>query len=603
MRHGDATGQTILDLFETIGARTPDRLAVSDETRAISFAALAGGRDALARRLLASGVGRGDVVSLYARPSVALVEAFLAVLAIGAVYHPIDPDEPPERMQQMLSDSGSRLLLAAGTVPSAIVAPALLRLDAAMPDASAAEPLPLPGPDPDDLAYLIFTSGSTGAPKGVEISHRSLAALAQFQGRYFSLRTDDRALAMASPGFDASIWEMTLGLLCGGSLVCLCRSGRTPAAVAEAIAASGITVATLTPSYLATLPQQPMQGVRVLISAGEACHVPLVRHWAAGRRFCNAYGPTEATICSTIASIDAEAASDPPIGVAIDGARVEVLDERLRPVPDGVEGEICIGGTAVGHGYRGNPGLTAAAFVPDPFSRQPGARLYRTGDRGHRRPDGNIVFAGRRDRVIKIRGMRVALAEIERALRRCPGIDDATVLSPTELAAVDGNGQGDGFGLVACLCPSGAAAVDGDAVRAHLADWLPAHMLPSHLVSVASFPLMPSGKVDRVALARAAAPAAGTGSGEGDLRSETERIVAEAWRRHLERQTILRDDNFLEIGGHSMVAVRVLAELRATFAVQISVRSLFENPRLCDFAAAIDGLRGPGDRSGQPAPE
>jgi len=574
-------------LFEARAAAAPDALAVLAGERRLTYRQLDERANRVAHRLIREGVRPGHIVgSMTGRSAEALV-AFLGIAKSGGVYLPLDPALPPDRLGYILDDSGARLVLTgaehAGRVRDDRVR--TIELDAEWRTIEAQEPGTSPGvrPAPDAPAYLIYTSGSTGRPKGVEVPHRGVSNLASALSREFSLTPDDRVALFASLSFDASIWEITMALLNGSALCVLDPSSMTPQETAKAIREQGVTAATFPPTFLSTLKGDELDTVRLMVVAGEHCPTGLVRTWAPGRLFVNAYGPTETTVCATMGTCDPAAAYAPPIGRPLANFRAYVMDRWLNPLPAGVPGELYVGGTGLAHGYRGKPGLTAQSFMPDPYG-PPGARLYRTGDLARYLPDGRLQYVGRVDHQVKIRGFRVEPAEIEAAITRYPGVREAVVSVRDDR-------------LVAYIVLDDASRIIADRsgltgeLHRFLQGSLPAYMLPSAYVTLDAMPLTSSGKVDRQALPE---PGLDGGGDDGDddfdaPQTATEQTIAEIWGEVLKLRRIAREDDFLEIGGHSLVAAQVITHVRERFAVNVPIRVLFENPVLADFAEAVDG--------------
>jgi acyl-coenzyme A synthetase/AMP-(fatty) acid ligase len=374
-----------------------------------------------------------------------------------------------------------------------------------------------------------------------------------------------------------------MALLNGSALCVLDPSAMTPQETARLISEQKVTAATFPPTFLSTLRGDELGTVRLMVVAGEQCPNGLVRTWAPGRTFVNAYGPTETTVCATMGTCDPAAAYAPPIGRPLANFRTYVMDRWLNPLPAGVPGELYVGGTGLAHGYRGKPGLTAQSFMPDPYG-PPGARLYRTGDLVRYLPDGRLQYVGRVDQQVKIRGFRVELAEIEAAITRYPGVREAAVVVRDDR-------------LVAYVVLDDASRILADRsgltgeLHRFLQGSLPTYMLPSSYVTLDALPLTSSGKVDRQALPE---PDLAGGGGDDDFdapQTDTEQTIAEIWAEVLKLKRVAREDDFLEIGGHSLVAAQVITRVRETFEVNVLIRVLFENPVLADFAEAVDAAR------------
>ncbi|WP_406132678.1 amino acid adenylation domain-containing protein [Streptomyces zaomyceticus] len=430
----EAPTRPLLDLFEERAGSTPGATALVFGEDTVSYAELDARANRLAHVLVARGAGPETVVASALDRSVELVVTVLAVLKSGAAHLPVDPGYPERRVAHILGDTAPSLLLAdSGTVlPAGTSVP---RVDVDDPGTGAAlRRAPASGPPPgarraegDLPAYVIHTSGSTGLPKGVVVTRSGLAELAAHQRDTLAVDADSRVLQFASPGFDAFFWELAMALSAGAALVLAPARSLLPGpGLRRLIDEQRVTHATLPPSVLRVLPSDALPGVRVLVSAGEALDAAQQRRWAPGRTLINAYGPTETTVCATMSRPLAENAGTPPIGGAVRGTRLHVLDDALRPVPHGVVGELYVAGAGLARGYLGRPGLTAQRFVADPYGPA-GTRMYRTGDLARRNPSGELEFAGRADDQVKVRGHRIEPGEIEARLAGHPGVSAAAV--------------------------------------------------------------------------------------------------------------------------------------------------------------------------------
>jgi amino acid adenylation domain-containing protein len=515
--------------------------------------------------------------------------ALLGILKAGAAYLPLDPGYPPERVSYILADAGAAALVTDSATERRLPPPRtpIVVLDDS-DDRDAIDGAPDTPPDspagPDNLAYVIYTSGSTGRPKGVEISHRSAVGLAHTVRESFGVRPDDRVAQFASLSFDASVWELLMAIGAGACLTIVPTSGEGASEIEGRLRDLRITVGTFPPSFLATVDPAKLPALRLVVSAGEHCAASLARAWSAGRRFVNAYGPTEATVCATFADPDGD--TTPTIGRPLPGVSAHALGIDLDPLPAGVPGELHLAGIGLARGYRGRPSTTAAVFVPDPYGPS-GTRLYRTRDFGRRLATGEIQHIGRIDQQVKIRGYRIECGEIESTLAGHPAVGQAAVVVTDTPAA--------GPQLVAYVTPGVSKPDDADSVldpaelHRFLASALPQYMIPSRFGVLADLPRTTSGKIDRAALPELTEiPAAAEVHGNAP-ETPTERRIAAIWARMLGLSWVSRADNFLEIGGHSLVAAQVIAAIREELGVRrIPVRLLFELPSLSDFSTAID---------------
>ncbi|WP_203963598.1 non-ribosomal peptide synthetase [Actinocatenispora thailandica] len=584
-------------LDELIGAqvrRTPDATAVAAETGELSYHRLWRRAGALAAELAEAGVGPGTPVAVCADRGPNLLTALLAVLRAGGHYLPVDPGYPADRIRFMLDDAAAPVLLAdrarLGQLPATgarirCLDDPIEPTDAAPDAASHQHPRGGAHRDPGAAAYLIYTSGSTGRPKGVLTSHRAIVNRLCWMQRRFRLGADDAVLQKTPISFDVSVWELFWPLLAGATVVFARPDGhRDPAYLAELVDRAGVTTAHFVPSmlgpFLDALPAGAGRTLRRIVTSGEELPVALARRCvgALPAELHNLYGPTEAAVDVTAWHCAPDALADPdlttvPLGTPIDNVAVHVLDDRLRPVPPGTIGEICLGGAAPALGYLHRPAATAASFVPDPYG-PPGARLYRTGDLGRWRPDGSVLeFRGRRDGQVKIRGQRVELGEVEAALRAAPGVRAAAAdLRP------DATGEPVLVGWVVGTPPD----------RAALRATLPDAAVPSVLSTVDRLPVSPSGKLDRSALPTPTGP---SGTGEVRYRNTDEEAVAGIWAQVLGVATIGPDDDFFALGGHSLRAAAILARIRAVLGVEVTLGAMFAAPTVAGLARAVAAAR------------
>jgi amino acid adenylation domain-containing protein/non-ribosomal peptide synthase protein (TIGR01720 family) len=560
---------SVVEMFAAHVARDPAAVAVECDGQRVSYGELDRRARRLSSHLRGLGVGPETRVALSLPRSVDLVVAVLGVWKAGAAYVPVDPEYPAARIEHMLEDSQARLLLTARPVAARpAFAGRTVWLDDPLPEAAeSAEPaLPLP----EALAYVIYTSGSTGKPKGAMLEHRGLSNVAAVQQRVFDLGPQSVVLQFASLSFDASVWEIAMALGSGARLVlCPEETSRAGEGLSALLTDTRVTHATLPPSTLAALPERPYADLRVVVSAGEACTRELARKWTtASRRFFNAYGPTETTICATIEPADPDEAGPLSIGRPLPGLVVRILDRDQRLAPIGVPGELCVGGIGVGRGYLGLDTLTRERFVPDPFAGEPSARLYRTGDLARWREDGRIDYLGRLDHQVKLRGYRIELGEIEAVLEGHPAVQQA-------LALVHGNQ------LVAYVTGKPGQTLAAPALREHAASRLPDYMVPLRILALDAFPLTPNGKIDRKKLPdpEPAAQRAAFAAPE----TEAEKTLAAIWSAVLKKQPIGIHDNFFALGGDSILGLQIIA--RATQAgLRLRPRQLFEHQTIAELA-------------------
>jgi amino acid adenylation domain-containing protein len=579
--NGPDTGYTgelcIHELVHAQVLRTPDAPALRFEEQRLGYAELYRRSCRLANRLRREGVGPETRVAICMEAAPEMVVAVLGVLLAGGAYLPLDPELPSERRTYVLRDAAPLLLLTQTGLAERLEdwGVPLLVVDAeAERIARESERAPQTGVGPDNLAYVIYTSGSTGRPKGVLVEHRGVGNTFLELGRVYGAAPGERNLAYAPLFFDASVADIFTALCSGAELVLARREAMMPGEdLLRVLREQRITHLKIMPSALAVTPVEPLPELRTIVTGGETLAAELVRRWGAGRRFFNGYGATEAGIRMTSSAYTADA-GDPPIGRAVANTQLYVLDAQLEPVPVGVAGELYIGGVGMARGYLGRPELTAERFVPDPHRGAAGARLYRTGDVGRRRADGEVEFLGRTDHQVKVRGYRVELGEIEAVLRTHGQVKEAAVLlredvpgQPRLVAYVAGEA---GAELTAAELRERLARL-----RAYLAERLPEYMVPGAFVVLERLPVTSNGKVDRRAL-----PAPERASEEEYVapRTAVEELVAEIWAELLQLERVGVTENFFVLGGHSLLATQVVSQLRKTLGIEVPLSAMFEQP-------------------------
>lgn len=568
--------------FERVAAVRPDHPAVEWHGEARTYAQLNRDANRFAHVLRSRSIHEGDVVGICLDRSRDLIAGILGIMKAGAAFLPLDPAYPPDRILGMCDDAHVQAIVTTHALRETIGLPpgAVIPLDDREPMlAGAAEDDPPVAGSPDGLAYVIFTSGSTGRPKGSMLHHRGLCNLAAAQQSLLPLGPGSRVLQFASPSFDASVWELVMALLSGGTLVLADRESLlTGQGLRDVLLRDRISVITLPPSALAVLPEGPYPALRSIVVAGERCPADLVDRWGKGRQFVNAYGPTEATVCASAHECTGRYRNDPPIGKPLSNVRLHILDRYGQHVPPGVPGELFIGGAGVAWGYCGRPDLTAERFVPDPFSGD-GGRLYRSGDLCRYRHDAGIEFLGRCDTQVKVRGYRIEPGEIRAALGVYPQIAVAEVIVREDC-------PGDQR-ITAYVVPRDGMHPDPEELRALLHRTLPRFMIPAAFVFLDALPLTPAGKVDLKALPPPPAPAPSAGedlSGPADpIEADLAAICAEL----LGVPHVGVHDNFFDLGGHSLLATRFIARIRDRYGIEIPVRALFEDPTVAGVAAVL----------------
>ncbi|MEV2271293.1 amino acid adenylation domain-containing protein [Nonomuraea africana] len=560
--------------------RRPEAPAVRQWEETLSFAALAGAARGLAAELRARGVLPEHRVGVCLRRRPSMVTGVLGVLLSGGAYVPLDPEGPAARRAEIIRDAGIDVVVADEETAALFADPVLVpraghatgTADTERDDTERDCPA-----RPENLAYVLYTSGSTGRPKGVMVSHHSLLSYALAFGRFTGAGEDTRSFGFAALGFDVSVLDILVPLAAGGSVQLAGEADRAdPVRLQRFAAEHEVTWGCVPVALLPLLDPAGLPAWRTVITGAEAPGPEQVERWSAdGRRFLNCYGPTEATVCVTAFEAAGRWERPLPIGRTLDGHRAYVVGDDLRPVGPGVPGELLIGGFGLGRGYLGRPALTAERFVPDPWG-EPGERLYRTGDLVVRQDDGELMFLGRTDRQVKIRGQRVEIGEVETALRAHHEVAHAVV------EAVEGR---DGTRLVAFCAPAGSSEED---LLAHCAQRLPAAMVPSRVVLLPSLPLLASGKVDGEAL-RALLPEGPASAGPAP-ETALERQVAAVWARVLgvPVEKVGMDDDFFASGGHSISAMRLVSAIRSELDRPVAAEDVFAGRTVAGLVAAIE---------------
>ena len=572
-------GRTLHALVDASVRAHADAPALCSPRERLTYRELDRSAEAIAGALRDRGVGRGDLVGICAGRSGAVVAALLGTLRAGAAFVPFDESSPPARLGELIRDARPACVLHGGDVEGRLAAAdggaPLLGLERMPPEANAASFRRVPC-GPHDRAYVIYTSGSTGRPKGVEIDHRGIVNRLLWMQDAFGLAPGERVLHKTPLTFDVSVWEVFWPLLAGATIVPAVADGhRDPDHLAELIERFGVTTAHFVPSMLqAFVASGRLAGCRSLrraICSGEALAPSLARAFRreSGAELHNLYGPTEASIDVTHHPVPAPVGVDVPIGRPIANTQIHVLDDQLRPVAVGEEGEICIAGVGLATGYLHRPALTAERFVPNPLGR---GRLYRTGDLGCWRADGTIAFHGRRDGQVKVRGYRVELGEVEAAIARVPGVAAAAV-------AVEA-----GQRLAALVEAAPDAALETAALGVAAARVLPGYMVPARFVAVARLPRLTSGKLDRAAVGELLARAPAAPPAPGAAGSGANGPAAAAWRQVLGREHVRGSDDFFHVGGDSIRSLEVVLRLRRQ-GYPVSVRDVFRHPVLDAFEA------------------
>jgi amino acid adenylation domain-containing protein/non-ribosomal peptide synthase protein (TIGR01720 family) len=583
--------KTIVHLFEEQVARTPDNMAVVFEDRQLTYAELNQQANRLAHYLHTlkdtvhgSRFTDNCLIALCVERSPEMVIGLLGILKAGWAYVPMDPDYPPERLNYMLDDSQAPLLLTQSRLKDLL--PATETRIVYLDEAEAFDQQPTANlavvSGPTDLAYVIYTSGSTGKPKGVQIIHAGLTNLVFAQIQAFQLTSASRQLQFASFSFDAAVSEIATALLSGATLCLVNKTRLTDTDFVTFLDQQRISHITLPPSFLNSLPQETLPHLKTLVVAGEACPVSLLSHWAKDRHFINAYGPTENTVCASMAVCFSDM-SNISIGRPIANIQIHILDLNHQPQPVGIPGELCIAGVGLARGYLNRPELTTEKFIEvELFDEK--QRIYKTGDLARWLPDGNLEYLGRLDHQVKLRGFRIELGEIEAVLMQHEAVQEAV----TVLRERDGNRT-----LVAYITTHNGEFIIHHSsfitdLRARLKDILPNYMIPTHFMVLGKLPLTPNGKIDRKALPD---PELAEGSVDYEPpRNTIEQQLAEIWSTVLKRSDISVHDNFFDLGGDSILSIQIVARARQA-GLGLSPRDVFAHQTLAELAHAVKPLR------------
>ena len=608
----------IHELFEAQAATTPESIALEFAGKQLTYRELNRRANQLAHYLRRLGIGPEKLVGICLERSLEMVIGLLGILKAGGAYVPFDPTYPRERLEFMLNDSQCSFLVTQrstiedrgwrmedGGFPSSILGSQMkvVCLDTDLEIiASESEQNPRSEVKPDNVAYVIYTSGSTGSPKGVEVLHRSLANCLHAMAQRIEFTEQDVLLAVTTISFDIAALELYLPLLGGGKVVVASpEDARHGTELVRRLTECSATAMQATPSTWGLLLESGWKGSRdfKILSGGETLSRDLANELLEGGMLWNLYGPTETTIWSTMHRVEPGDGAV-YIGRPIANTQIYILDAYLQSVPIGVYGEICIGGDGLARGYLNGPELTAERFILNPFSDDPDARLYRTGDRARYRPDGNIEFLGRLDNQVKIRGYRIELGEIETVLNQHPSVKETVVVAVND-------GSSDSENLKSKTRPERGRSIEDpksliayivsdeeqlkiSELRNFLKEKLPEYMIPSLFVVLEELPLLPNGKVDRSRLP----PPDGTRpplTGEFALpRTEIEELIAQTWREVLRIENVGIFDNFFELGGHSLLATQIVARLQEAFNKDVPLRVLFDAPTVVELAQELEAI-------------
>lgn len=581
--HKISSEQLMHHLLEKKSLDQPEKIAATFYEQSITYRELNEKANQLARYLRKLGVGMETKVGIQLNRSLEMLVAVFGVLKSGGCYVPIDPAYPEERKEYILRDSECEILILDQNLSSPLVEIKKVYLAEEDDKWQQEETTNL---DVDlntrNLAYMIYTSGSTGEPKGVLVEHRGIQNLAEAQKTQFDLEPNSQILQFSSFSFDAWVFECVMAIYNGATLHFADKETLLPGPdLVRFLEEKKITHVTLPPSILSHLPDAELPDLQVVIVAGEACSPEIVKRWGKGRKFFNAYGPTEATVWVTVERCDVTE-DKPLIGRPIQNVECFVLNDCLEPVPVGIVGELYVGGIGLARGYHNRPALNKQRFIQHPFANE-GSRLYRTGDLARWLPDGRLDFVGRIDDQVKVRGLRIELGEIKRFLDQHP-----LVLEGHVDVRVDQQGTSH---LVAYVVPESDKGLDGDTLKAYLATKLPTYYVPSAFVFLHQIPLTVNGKVDWKQLPNPFQETDLTETVTLPPITPTEKSLADLWSKLLQRKEIGRKDDFFQIGGHSLLASQLASRINEQFSVQLPVSTIFEYPCLENLAQRIEEER------------
>lgn len=554
----------------------PEAIAIVAPDRSITYAELNTNSAQLAARLRQAGVREGNRVAVRIERSTDAIVSLVAIWKAGGVYVPIDPEYPVDRALFMLRDSDARIVLVsertAGQLKTEPVRELLVENKWLPRLTEVTFGTPSDGTMPDS-AYIIYTSGSTGRPKGVMLEHLGLANVLEAQRLLLPITSQSRILQFSSLSFDASIFEVGLAFGSGAALCIPDRESVMPDPVGfpEMLARMDVNVVVVPPPVLAAIDPGSCPTLKTVLFAGDSCSAEIAKAWLPGRRVFNLYGPTETTIWSTAAELKVES-EKPPIGRPILNSRTYVLDSHLRPVPIGVQGELCLSGIGLARGYLNQAEFTAESFVSNPFDNSTHyGTLYKTGDLCRFRADAQLEYLGRLDRQVKVRGFRIELSEVEKILRSHPAVDEVC-------AVVRGKGTADACVIAYIILRSDASAEALLDLRAYVRCKLPPYAVPASILFIDAFPLTHNGKIDWEKLAREDVSVRSLQRKVATPRNETERAICSVWRQVLEVPQVGADESFFELGGHSLLAIRAQALLEQSLGRTVKIADLFQYP-------------------------
>jgi len=569
----------LTDFFAEHVAIRPHAVAVEFEDQRLSYADLDAQADRLASLIQQRGVRADKPIGVFLERSAAVVVSLLGILRAGAAYLPLDPSYPTDRLRFILEDAAPALIISSRSLLPKLEdnpqPPPTLIWEDQPPTTHQPVRVQL---DPQQLAYIIYTSGSTGRPKGVMITHANLNHLLHTQRQIFKISPRDRVLQFASINFDASVFEMVLALQSGATLQLASKEQLFGKNLLLFLKQHKISWTLLPPALLASLTPESLPDLTTLVVGGDACSTDLAKRWSAGRRFYNAYGPTEYSVWATTTEVDGSV--PPPIGKPVANTEIYILDSHLNPQPVGIPGEIHIGGAGLARGYLNRPELTSEKFIDHPFHPNSHQRLYKTGDLARYLPDGNIEFLGRLDHQVKIRGFRIELGEIESILRELASVQDVLVMAREDI--------GSEKVLIAYLVKADEKEDDTQTLRNYLREKLPDYMIPAAFVWLDAFPLTPNEKIDRKALPLPDLENARSSREIQAPRNEIERIIAAVWKECLGLADVSIRENFFDLGGHSLLLAKVHTKLPEFLQHKLSMVDLYKYPTIQSLANFVE---------------
>lgn len=570
------------ELFEEQVSRNPNQIACFFDGKTLTYDELNQRSNIVAHYLLRRGIAKDNVVGICINRSLDMVVALLGVLKAGGAYLPIDPFQPQERIDLIINDANPKVILTKENLKQFFKAnnKKVINLDTINFACDK-----LPNPDikmfPSNLAYIIYTSGTTGKPKGVLLNHIGLTNLASTEMKTYNITSESRILHVASFAFDSALYGLLLALTQGARLyIASLDKLSNNTNIIEMINKWGITYTNLTPSILKAFNPNDVPTLKTIVSYGEELTSDLVKKWSVkNRRIFNGYGPTETTVGATISECTVESEKAPTIGIPFNNYKVYVLDKKLKPLPINIPGEIYIGGVGLARGYLNLPALTAEKFIPDPFSSKKGQRMYRTGDMGRYRENGELEFLGRIDSQVKIRGYRIELRDIEHTLLTLPAIGNVIV----DQLENEGDKK-----LAAYIVKKDGHEITESEIYSYLKVKLPEYMIPTFFVFLDFIPLTSGGKLDKKSLPQIEYKRFHSNEHYIEPNTETEKTIHYQWKELLKFDDISINDNFFEIGGHSLLVAQLTFMIRKKFNLDIPMNVLFENPTISGMGKIID---------------